>query len=194
MSLTICGSCPWRVFSVRAPLSLLKSVGYQWKINGSQLHLIIRAISEMMQISYDFSKGANSSSSGPGEEVKKENHQNLTPQMIGKSNSVQLRMFGRKRALIFTRKMVKNFIRLLWSVHRKNSPWTWPANGQTRLVLLRNDQNKIINQQNRNIISTISIFAKTRFFLRHPVYILYLFRVTASIYLNMRLDQWKKRL
>ena len=73
----------------------------------------------MMQISYDFSKGANSSSSGPGEEVKKENHQNLTPQMIGKSNSVQLRMFGRKRALIFTRKMVKNFIRLLWSVHRK---------------------------------------------------------------------------
>ena len=126
----------------------------------------LRAISEMMQISCDFS---NSGSSGPGEEVKKENHQNLTPQMIGKSNSVQLRMFGRKRALIFTRKMVKNFIRLLWSVHRKNSPWTWPANGQTRLVLLRNDQNKIINQQNRNIISTISIFAKTRFFLRHPV-------------------------
>ena len=80
----------------------------------------LRAISEMMQISCDFSKGANSGSSGPGEEVKKENHQNLTPQMIGKSNSVQLRMFGRKRA----RKMVKNFIRLLWSVHRKNSPWT----------------------------------------------------------------------
>ena len=79
----------------------------------------LRAISEMMQMSCDFSKGANSSSSGPGEEVKKENHQNLTPQMIGKSNSVQLRMFGRKRALIFTRKMVKNFIRLLWSVHRK---------------------------------------------------------------------------
>ena len=101
-------------------------------------------------------KRANSGSSGPIEEVKKENHQNLTPKMIGKSNSVQLRMFGRKRALIFTRKMVKNFIRLLWSVHRKNSPWTWPANGQTRLVLLRNDQNKIINQQNRNIISTIS--------------------------------------
>ena len=59
----------------------------------------LRAISEMMQISCDFSKGANSGSSGPGEEVKKENHQNLTPQMIGKSNSVQLRMFGRKRAL-----------------------------------------------------------------------------------------------
>ena len=66
----------------------------------------------MMQISCDFSEGANSGSSGPGEEVKKENHQNLTPQMIGKSNSVQLRMFGRKRALIFTRKMVKNFITL----------------------------------------------------------------------------------
>ena len=46
----------------------------------------LRAISEMMQISCDFSKGANSGSSGPGEEVKKENHQNLTPKMIGKSN------------------------------------------------------------------------------------------------------------
>ena len=40
----------------------------------------LRAISEMMQISCDFSKGANSGSCGPGEEVKKENHQNLTPQ------------------------------------------------------------------------------------------------------------------
>ena len=61
------------------------------------------------------------------------------------------------------------FQKAKWSTHRKNSPWTWPANGQTHSVLLRNDQNKIINQQNRNIISTISIFAKTRFFLRHPV-------------------------
>ncbi len=40
----------------------------------------------------------------------------------------------------------------------------WPLSGQTRLVLLRNDQKKIINQQNRNTISTIYIFAKTRFF------------------------------
>ncbi len=69
----------------------------------------LRAISEMMQISCDFSKGANPSSSGPREEVKKEKHHNLTPQMIGKSNLVQLQMFGRKRALIFTRKMVKKF-------------------------------------------------------------------------------------
>ena len=50
------------------------------------------------------------------------------------------------------------FQKAKWSAHRKNSPWTWPANGQTRLVLLRNDQNKIINQQNRNIISTIWIY------------------------------------
>ena len=74
------------------------------------------------------------------------------------------------------------FQKAKWSAHRKNSPWTWPANGQTHLVLLRNDQNKIINQQNRNIISTISIFAKTRFFLRHPVCFLesYQARLTES--------------
>ena len=33
-----------------------------------------------------------------------------------------------------------------WSAHRKNSPWTRPGNGQTRLVLLRNDQKKIFQQ------------------------------------------------
>ena len=50
----------------------------------------LRAISEMMQISCDFSIGANSGSSGPGEEVKKENHQNLTPKIMRKFNPVQL--------------------------------------------------------------------------------------------------------
>ena len=33
-----------------------------------------------------------------------------------------------------------------WSAHRKNSQWTRPGNGQTRLVLLRNDQKKIFQQ------------------------------------------------
>ena len=38
------------------------------------------------------------------------------------------------------------FHNLNWSAHRKNSPWTRPGNGQTRLVLLRNDQKKIFQQ------------------------------------------------
>ena len=40
----------------------------------------------------------------------------------------------------------KKFHNAKWSARRKNSQWTWPANSQTRLVLLRNDQNSIFQQ------------------------------------------------
>ena len=54
----------------------------------------------MSPISYQSLNGANSGSRGPREEVKKkENHPNLTPEMMGKSNQVHLIMFGNSRAL-----------------------------------------------------------------------------------------------
>ena len=103
-----------------------------------------------------------SGSSGPREEVKKGKSSKFNP-WNDRQVSPAPNVWSQKGSNLHP-KNGKTFHKAKWSTHRKNSPWTWPVNGQTRLVLLRNDQNKIINQQIRNITSTISIFAKTRFF------------------------------
>ena len=46
-------------------------------------------ISQILPISSKYLNGANSGSGGPREEVKKENHQNLAPEIMKKSNPVQ---------------------------------------------------------------------------------------------------------
>ena len=66
----------------------------------------------MSLIYYQFLNGANSGSRRPREEVKKkENDQNLTPEMMGTSISVQLPRYGRRRALFFTPKL-KNWAKI----------------------------------------------------------------------------------
>merc|ERR1711947_34520 len=64
---------------------------------------LIKSRRQMLPISSKSLNGSNSASRRAREvPKKKENHQNLTPEIISKSNPVHLSRFGRTRALIFT--------------------------------------------------------------------------------------------
>ena len=76
-------------------------------------------ISQMSPISCQSLNGPNSGSRGPREEVKKGKSSEFNPEMVSKSNPVQLQTFGRTKALISTQKIIKIFITKIGSCGAK---------------------------------------------------------------------------
>ena len=66
----------------------------------------IRKVMIMMTILPNLWRGLTRLPEGLERFQKKENHQNLTPKIMSKSNPVHLWRFGRTRALIFTQKLL----------------------------------------------------------------------------------------
>ena len=58
--------------------------------------------------------------------------------MRSTSNPVQLRRWGRTKALIFTQKW-STFHNANWRLWGQNFPWIWPGSACSRLVLVRNE-------------------------------------------------------